>query len=118
MFELAAIATAFANLADPFTMLMLVAGIILGLVIGIRPGLGPPIAIALALPFTFYMDPITGILLLVGIYKGAIYGGSISAILIKTPGTPAASCTVLSRDAFIEFFSSTKARFVASFSLM
>ena len=52
-------------------------------------------AVALALPFTFYMNPITGIILLVGIYKGAIYGGSISAILIKTPGTPAASCTVL-----------------------
>ena len=51
--------------------------------------------VALALPFTFTMAPVTGILLLLGIYKGGLYGGSITAILIKAPGTPAASCTVL-----------------------
>lgn len=52
-------------------------------------------AVALALPFTFYLEPTTAILFLVGIYKGSIYGGSIPAILINTPGTPSASCTVL-----------------------
>jgi putative tricarboxylic transport membrane protein len=52
-------------------------------------------AVALTLPFTFSMQPITGILLLLGVYKGGIFGGSIPAILIKTPGTPASSATVL-----------------------
>jgi len=47
------------------------------------------------LPFTFTLHPVTGILLLLGVYKGGIYGGSITAILINAPGTPAASCTVL-----------------------
>jgi len=51
--------------------------------------------VALALPFTFPMEAINGILLLLGVYKGGIFGGSIPAILIKTPGTPASSATVL-----------------------
>ena len=76
MFELSAIAAAFSNLVDPFTLLMLVMGIVLGLVIGILPGLGPPIAIALALPFTFYMDAIPSLILLLAIYNAAIYGGA------------------------------------------
>lgn len=70
-------------------------GMLCGVIIGAIPGMTGTMAVALALPFTFNLSPITGILLLVGIYKGSIYGGSISAILIKTPGTPAASCTVL-----------------------
>ncbi|MDZ7703782.1 MAG: tripartite tricarboxylate transporter permease [Trueperaceae bacterium] len=43
----------------------------------------------------FNLDPVTGILLLVGVYKGGVYGGSITAILIRAPGTPAAACTIL-----------------------
>lgn len=70
-------------------------GMVVGVIVGAIPGMTGTMGVSLALPFTFYMSPITGILLLVGIYKGAIYGGSIPAILIKTPGTPAAACTVL-----------------------
>lgn len=70
-------------------------GVIFGVVIGAIPGMTGTMGVALALPFTFSMPTVTGILALVGIYKGSIYGGSISAILIKTPGTPAAACTVL-----------------------
>lgn len=70
-------------------------GLVVGVVVGAIPGMTGTMGVALALPFTFYMPPITSILLLVGIYKGAIYGGSIPAIVIKTPGTPAAACTVL-----------------------
>ena len=64
------------------------------LVIGILPGLGPPIAIALALPFTFYLDTVPSLVLLLGIYSAAIYGGSISAIAAGIPGTGAAIATV------------------------
>ena len=92
----------FQNISDGFVLfaswmniLAMLGGMAAGVVVGAIPGMTGTMAVALALPFTFYMEPITGILLLVGIYKGAIYGGSISAILIKTPGTPAAACTVL-----------------------
>lgn len=102
MFDLAAIGIAFANLADPFTLMMLVLGIILGLVIGILPGLGPPIAIALALPFTFYMDAVPSLILLLAIYNAAIYGGSISAVAVGIPGTGAAIATVMDGNAMFK----------------
>lgn len=89
------LATGFALFASLNNVFAMMGGMLLGVIVGAIPGMTGTMAVALALPFTFYMNPITGILLLVGIYKGAIYGGSISAILIKTPGTPAASCTVL-----------------------
>ena len=70
-------------------------GVAVGTIIGAIPGMTTPMGVALALPFTFSLPPVTGILLLLGVYKGGLYGGSITAILIKTPGTPAAACTVL-----------------------
>ncbi|WGH77305.1 tripartite tricarboxylate transporter permease [Jannaschia ovalis] len=70
-------------------------GVLIGVIGGAIPGMSATMAVALTLPFTFAMQPITGILLLLGVYKGGIFGGSIPAILIKTPGTPASSATVL-----------------------
>lgn len=70
-------------------------GIVIGTIAGAIPGLSATMAVALTLPFTFSMQPIIAILLLLGVYKGGIFGGSIPAILIKTPGTPASSATVL-----------------------
>ena len=75
--------------------LAIAVGVLIGVTIGAIPGLTATMAVALALPFTFALDPVTGILLLVGIYKGGIFGGSITAILIRAPGTPAAACTTL-----------------------
>ncbi|WP_028880405.1 tripartite tricarboxylate transporter permease [Terasakiella pusilla] len=71
------------------------AGIWAGVIIGAIPGMTGTMAVTLALPFTFYLSPVTSLLLLVALYKGSTYGGSISAILIKTPGTASAACTVL-----------------------
>ncbi|MCY4148402.1 MAG: tripartite tricarboxylate transporter permease [Gammaproteobacteria bacterium] len=76
-------------------ILIVLAGVLIGAVVGAIPGMSTPMGVALVLPFTFTMEPVTGILLLLGVYKGGLYGGSITAILIKAPGTPAASCTVL-----------------------
>ncbi|MEO0792909.1 MAG: tripartite tricarboxylate transporter permease, partial [Pseudomonadota bacterium] len=76
-------------------ILALVLGVAIGTVAGAIPGLSATMAVALTLPFTFKLEPLTGILLLLGVYKGGIFGGSIPAILIKTPGTPASSATVL-----------------------
>ena len=70
-------------------------GVLWGIVGGALPGISPSIAMALLLPFTFGMDPPTAIILLAAVYVGAEYGGSIPAILIRTPGTNAAAATVL-----------------------
>jgi len=70
-------------------------GVVIGVIIGVIPGLGPAMAIALAIPLTYSLGPLIAISLMLGIYKGGTYGGSISAILINTPGTPAAAATTL-----------------------
>ncbi len=90
-----ALAGAFDLFASVDNVLAIVLGVTVGVTIGAIPGMTGTMAVALALPFTFYMEPVTAILLLVGIYKGSFYGGSIPAILIRTPGTPAAACTSL-----------------------
>lgn len=76
-------------------LLILTLSVALGIIIGALPGLTATMGVALLLPVTFGMDAVSGILLLVGVYFGAIYGGSISAILIRTPGTPAAAATAI-----------------------
>jgi putative tricarboxylic transport membrane protein len=78
---------------SPMTILYIVLGVGGGICIGALPGLTATMGVALLLPLTFNMDATTGILLLLGVYIGAIYGGSISAILLKTPGTPASAAT-------------------------
>ena len=70
-------------------------GVLWGILGGALPGISPSIAMALLLPFTIGMDPTTAIVLLASVYVGAEYGGSIPAILIRTPGTNSASATVL-----------------------
>lgn len=72
-----------------------VAGVAWGILGGALPGISPSIAMALLLPFTYGMEPASAIVLLAAVYVGAEYGGSIPAILIKTPGTNAAAATVL-----------------------
>jgi putative tricarboxylic transport membrane protein len=76
-------------------LLFMNVGLLAGIVFGAIPGLTVLLAIVLFLPFTFVMSGASGILMLLGIYCGGTYGGSISAILIKTPGTPNAAATVL-----------------------
>lgn len=80
---------------DPMNLLFCLVGVIFGTVIGALPGLGPASGIAVLLPLTFGANPITGIIMLAGIYYGAMYGGSITAILINTPGDSAAVMTTL-----------------------
>ena len=84
-----------ALVANIESFLALFVGIVIGVIGGAIPGLSATMAVALTLPLTFALQPITGILLLLGVYKGGIFGGSIPAILIKTPGTPASSATIL-----------------------
>lgn len=70
-------------------------GVAIGITFGAIPGLTATMGVALFLPFTFSMDVIQSFALLLGIYCGGTYGGSITAILIRTPGSPASAATVL-----------------------
>ena len=76
-------------------MLVLTLGTMLGIVLGALPGIGSTVAVAMILPFTLTMSQAPAILLLLATYAGSVYGGSISAILINTPGTPQSAATCL-----------------------
>ena len=82
-----------AEALTPFNLLLALGGVLAGIVIGALPGLSATMAVAVLVPFTFTMDPASGLIVLGAIYTGAIYGGSYSAILVNTPGTPSAIAT-------------------------
>lgn len=83
----------FSGALTSFNLLIALAGVALGLVIGALPGLSATMAVAVLVPFTFTMAPASGLIALGSIYMGAIAGGSFSAILINTPGTPSSIAT-------------------------
>jgi putative tricarboxylic transport membrane protein len=70
----------------PFNLMMVVVGCFAGTFIGLLPGLGPISAVALMIPITYTLDPSSGIILMAGVYYGAVFGGSTSSILINAPG--------------------------------
>lgn len=80
---------------QPSHLLVVALGTVVGTIIGALPGLSAVSGVALVLPFTFAMDPARGLIMLAAVYMSAEYGGSISAILINTPGTSGAACTTL-----------------------
>ena len=84
---------AIGHLMEPLNILLMVAGLAGGIIIGAMPGLTATMGVALMVPVTFAMDPISGLVMLGAIYAGAIYGGANSAILIRTPGTPSSVAT-------------------------
>ncbi len=75
------------------TLVAVFIGTVSGIVIGGMPGLTATMAVALLIPVTFTLEPLVGLVLMGGVYSGAMYGGSIPAILLRTPGTPAAVAT-------------------------
>lgn len=80
---------------DPLVFATLIIGTAFGIVAGALPGLGSVIAVTICLPFTYSLGQVPSIALLLAVYCGSVYGGSISAILINTPGTPQAAATTL-----------------------
>ncbi len=92
------LATILAGFGDAFTLTNLffvVFGVALGQLVGAVPGIGPVMAMAIAIPFTFSLSPLAGISFLVGVSKGGLVGGALPAVLINTPGTPDAAATAL-----------------------
>lgn len=92
----------FENLAEGFVVALSATnlfycaiGAILGTAIGVLPGLGPPATIALLLPVTFKMEPVSAVIMLAGIFYGAMYGGSTTSILLNIPGEAASVVTCL-----------------------
>lgn len=83
------------ELFTPVSLLSIFIGTTSGVIVGGMPGLTATMAVALLIPVTFALEPLTGLLLMGGVYCGAMYGGSIPAILLRTPGTPAAVATAI-----------------------
>jgi TctA family transporter len=80
---------------SPFNVLMCLIGVLLGTLIGVLPGVGPVATIAMLLPITFNLSPIAALIMLAGIYYGAQYGGSTTAILVNLPGESSSVVTCL-----------------------
>jgi len=93
------LAAGFGLLLDPIVIGVAILGLVAGIVVGALPGLTATMAVAVLAPFTFFMETLIGLPFLLGAYKGAIYAGSIPAILINTPGTAAAAATAIDGNA-------------------
>ena len=80
---------------QPINILFCFLGVSIGTLVGVLPGLGPTAAMALILPTTFYISPVSAIIMLSGVYYGAMYGGSTTSILVNVPGEAASVITCL-----------------------
>jgi putative tricarboxylic transport membrane protein len=89
------LATGFANIFTPYHLLLFAVAITLGMLSGAIPGMNGTMTVVLMIPITYAMEPAPGIMMLAVIYAGAVYAGSISAILFKVPGAPEAIMTTL-----------------------
>jgi putative tricarboxylic transport membrane protein len=89
MDSMTALAAGFAAALTPRNLVWGFAGVTLGTLVGVLPGIGPALTVALLLPATFSLDPTPAFIMFAGIYYGAMYGGSTTAILLNTPGESA-----------------------------
>ena len=89
------ILTGFSDALTLNNMFYVVIGVLIGQIVGAIPGIGPVMTMAIFIPFTFALSPLSAISCLIGINKGGLVGGAIPAILINTPGTPDAAATAL-----------------------
>lgn len=85
----------FIEIANIYSILMILLGVSIGIFVGSLPGISATLAISLLLPFSFGLTPLISVSLLISVYIGAIFGGSIAAILLNIPGTPAAAATMI-----------------------
>ncbi|MGH2393547.1 MAG: tripartite tricarboxylate transporter permease, partial [Candidatus Limnocylindria bacterium] len=92
---LGSLAHGFAVAVTPVNLIYCFLGALVGTAIGVLPGLGPPATIALLLPVTYGMPPTSAVILLAGIFYGAMYGGSTTSILLNIPGEAASVVTCI-----------------------
>jgi putative tricarboxylic transport membrane protein len=89
------LALGFATAATPWNLFFCFIGVMLGTLIGVLPGIGATATIAMLLPITFQLEPVSALIMLAGIYYGAQYGGSTTAILINMPGESSSAVTAI-----------------------
>ena len=97
-------------------ILMVMVGCFAGTIIGMLPGLGPMTAIALMIPITYGFDPSTGLILMAGVYYGAVFGGSTSSILLNAPGIPGTVATAFDGYPMAQQGKAGKALAIAAYS--
>src|SRR3972149_1017534 len=85
----------FAVALEPMNLLYGFIGVLVGTLIGVLPGIGPPGALGILLPASYYLPPVSSMIMLSGIYYGAMYGGSTASILVNIPGEAASVVTCL-----------------------
>ena len=95
MESLAFLMQGFGTAMDPMNLAFAAIGVLLGTAVGVLPGIGPALTVALLLPITFKLDPGGSLIMFAGIYYGGMYGGSTTAILLNTPGESASVVTAL-----------------------
>src|SRR5688500_9618573 len=95
METLAALGHGFAVALTPLNLLWSALGVTVGTAIGVLPGIGPALTLALLLPITYNLDPTSAFIMFAGIYYGAMYGGSTTAILLNTPGESGSIVTAI-----------------------
>src|SRR5512140_3459600 len=95
MDALASIGLGFQTALQPANLFFCFLGVLTGTLVGVLPGLGPVAAMSLLLPTTFHVSPVSAIIMLAGIYYGAMYGGSTTSILVNIPGEAASVVTCL-----------------------
>ena len=93
MIDLAPLLHGFAAVLTPYHLALMVGGVLLGILVGVLPGLGAPNGVTLLMPLTFSMEPISGIIVLSSMYWGARFGGSTTSILFNSPGEPSSVAT-------------------------
>ncbi|WOF22225.1 tripartite tricarboxylate transporter permease [Microbacterium betulae] len=84
----------FATVFEPLNLLYCLIGVVIGMFVGVLPGLGPAATIAILLPLTYGIEPVTAIIMLAGIFYGAQYGGTITSVLLRLPGEASSVVTV------------------------
>ncbi|GAB3443236.1 tripartite tricarboxylate transporter permease [Actinophytocola sediminis] len=92
--DLSPVLDGFGVVLEPTNLLYCLIGVLVGMLIGVLPGLGPAATIAILLPVTFGIEPVTAIIMLAGIFYGAQYGGTITSVLLKLPGEASSVVTV------------------------
>src|SRR6187401_274496 len=95
VFKLQTVTFAGMAMTLPFNILMCLIGCLLGTLIGVLPGIGPVATIAMLLPVTYALQPVSALIMLAGIYYGAQYGGSTTAILVNLPGESSSVVTCI-----------------------
>jgi putative tricarboxylic transport membrane protein len=92
--DLSPVLDGFTVVLEPTNLLYCLIGVVIGMLVGVLPGLGPAATIAILLPITIGIEPVTAIIMLAGIFYGAQYGGTITSVLLKLPGEASSVVTV------------------------